>query len=379
MIAAEEFFLKLKNQLEQQLPFVAYRPGGKTAVKSLLQKDGVSHEIKSFSESGFVFAPFETENPAFYIPVEAAEAFEIKVSGFSNLKKDDISGRCFSKKNEFDKDQHEKLVSRGIEAIKDGVFQKVVLSRKEKIPLADPDVFFLFKKMLQKYETAFVYLWFHPKTGLWLGATPETLLQVERGRFKTMALAGTQAYKGTTDVFWGEKEKEEQEIVTFSILKNLEETGISEIKKSEPFTVKAGNLLHIRTDIEGKMDGKFSSLKKIITAIHPTPAVCGLPKEAAKSFILKKENYDREFYTGFLGEINMKSEKKRNSNRKNQENQAYGSISKKTSLYVNLRCMKIEDGQAEIFVGGGITEYSDPTAEWEEIQNKAATMKFVLA
>src|SRR5690606_26812873 len=153
----------------------------------------------------------------------------------------------------------------------------------------------------------------HPKVGTWLGATPEKLLEVERNRFRTMALAATQKYNDTIDVGWGEKELEEQQIVTDTILENLKDT-VSNIKTTGPSTTRAGGLLHLKTDISGEIispkenPGKdamhlfsgdaihlfsgdamhrVSTLKKLITALHPTPAVCGLPKKEAKDFILE--------------------------------------------------------------------------------------------
>jgi isochorismate synthase len=275
--------------------------------------------------------------------------------------------------------EHEDLVQKGIDAIKEGKLRKVVLSRTESVQ-HQLKVIGIFKNMLKKYNTAFVYLWFHPETGAWLGATPETLLQVERNKFRTMALAGTQAFQESTNVEWGEKEKEEQQIVTDAILENLQElsSGSGSIKASKPYSARAGNLLHLRTDISGTFNSDSFNLHDLIKALHPTPAVCGLPKEPAKKFILENEGYDREFYTGFLGELNLKTETKRNSNRRNQENQAYASISKQTSLYVNLRCIKLEAGVANLFVGGGITAGSNPSLEWEETVNKSHTMKAVL-
>ena len=222
-----------------------------------------------------------------------------------------------------------------------------------------------------------MYYWFHPETGIWLGATPETLLNVERDKFKTMSLAGTQSFQGTSNVNWGEKEIEEQQIVTDSILENLKDKVSGAIHKSEPYTTRAGNLLHLQTDIQGMLNTK-SRLKNLLLALHPTPAVCGLPKEKAKKFILENENYDREFYSGFLGELNMKKEIKRNSNPRNQENQAYASILKQTSLFVNLRCMKLEAGKASLFIGGGITKDSNAADEWQETVNKSQTIKAVL-
>lgn len=74
----------------------------------------------------------------------------------------------------------------------------------------------------------------------------------------------------------------------------------------------------------------------------------------------------------------MNYELKRSSNRRNQENQAYSSHIPKTSLFVNLRCMKLTKDTVEVFAGGGITAESVPAAEWEETQSKAGTMKAVL-
>ena len=76
--------------------------------------------------------------------------------------------------------------------------------------------------------------------------------------------------------------------------------------------------------------------------------------------------------------MNMKKEIKRNSNRRNQENQAYASILKHTSLFVNLRCMKLDKGKARLFIGGGITKDSNPADEWQETVNKSHTIKSVL-
>ncbi|WP_313791385.1 chorismate-binding protein [Lacinutrix neustonica] len=112
--------------------------------------------------------------------------------------------------------------------------------------------------------------------------------------------------------------------------------------------------------------------------MHPTPAVCGLPKATAKQFILENENYKREFYTGFLGELNCQERTSRNTNRRNVENNAYNLVNTVSNLYVNLRCMQLSDVQASIYVGGGITKDSMPKKEWEETVNKAETMKKVL-
>ncbi|CAM4128567.1 chorismate-binding protein [Gillisia limnaea] len=378
MITSEEFFDKLRFQLEKKLPFVAYKkPSTPTGeIKAFLQSNSETYKILNFSESGFVFAPFAANKPKFLIPAAQSEFLETNID-LSEIDKDFRNSSIAEIEVETARKQHVALVEKGIEQIKKGIFKKVVLSRRESVKLQGRDSIKIFQELLQLYPTALVYIWFHPETGLWLGATPETLLEIERNRFKTMALAGTVKYAGEMEVVWGQKEKQEQQFVTDSIMENLK-PFVEKIEKSHPFTAKAGNLLHLKTNISGFLYPESQDLGKLISVIHPTPAICGLPKEPAKNFILENENYDREYYSGFLGELNLKKEIKRSGNRRNQENQAYASIITTSNLFVNLRCMKFEEKQAVLFVGGGITKDSDPEAEWVETQNKAETMKAVL-
>jgi isochorismate synthase len=214
--------------------------------------------------------------------------------------------------------------------------------------------------------------------GLWLGATPETLVNIDGQRLTTMSLAGTQKFNGTLDVNWTPKELNEQQLVTDFILKQLESSNLkSQTINLKPETIKAGNLVHLKTSVSATFNSKIN-FKQLLTNLHPTPAVCGLPKDAAKQFILKNENYNREFYTGFLGEINIKMSTTRNNNSRNVENNAYATVKTVSNLFVNLRCMQISNQEAIIYVGGGITKDSNAEAEWEETVQKALVMKKVL-
>ena len=257
--------------------------------------------------------------------------------------------------DEKSKNDFEELVKKGILAIKDNQFQKIVLSRKEVLELENFDIVATFSKLVCQYQSAFRYCFYHPKVGLWFGATPEQLLQVENNIFKTVALAGTQKYNGSIDVIWQEKEIQEQKFVSHFIVKSLEKST-QNLDISEPFSVRAGNLVHLKSEISGTFNAAFN-FSQIINVLNPTPAVCGLPKEISKKFILENENYDRDFYTGFLGELN---------------------INNKSDLFVNLRCMQIIDKLAYIYVGCGITKDSIPEKEFIETVNKTSTMKAIL-
>ena len=378
MIYSDDFFEQLQNQFDANLPFVAYRKPNASLINGLLQDDDTVHQVLDYSENGFIFAPFDSEKETILIPILNAKtiACDFVITSQNATTPPNI------KINLEQKMFHKSLVQSAIDAIKTDEFKKVVISRKEITFLPDSNPIAIFKRLLDTYETAFVYCFHHPKIGLWLGATPETLLQIKDNRLTTMSLAGTQEYLGTNEVLWNNKEKEEQNYVTNFIIESLQ-PFVSDIEVSIPETVRAGNLLHLKTTITASMNrqrDKFqdSSLGRLLRALHPTPAVCGLPKENAKQFILKNEGYNRGFYTGFLGELNLKERKSRNSNRHNVENDAYATLKTVSNFYVNLRCMELKENQAFIYVGGGITKDSIPENEWAETVSKSRVIKHIL-
>lgn len=353
------FFTELERVCDSKSPFVAYRKPDENLVTAFVQRTQELHELKSYKKAGFVFAPFNATEKKIFFPFQECDSFSINIRDISLLDNDEIQAKI----PKFEtvevpntlKENHIALVQNAINFIKNNKAKKIVLSRKETLTIDQLKVVNTFKKMLKAYKNAFVYLWYHPEIGLWMGATPEKLLTVEKGKFTTMALAGTQKYNGTVDVVWQNKEKQEQQYVTDFMAENLKES-VESLDITAPFTVQAGNLVHIRTDISGKLKSA-DSLENLINILHPTPAVCGLPKDVAAAFILGNECYDRAYYSGFLGELNS---------------------NESTNLFVNLRCMQLENKLVSLYVGGGITAESIPENEWEETVSKSEVMKKVL-
>jgi isochorismate synthase len=344
---------KLVQHYTKELPFVCYRKPRSKLVEGYFCTSDQLHASESFTEKGFVFAPFDDREKALVFLAEECEFLQEEIQpefseSTANLQVIPSNAS-----------EHIDLVRKGVEAIGQGAFQKVVLSRKERVQLNDFEIEKVFQRMLNHYPNAFVYVWFHPKVGLWLGATPERLVSLESNQFVTMALAGTQVFQGNEQPDWGEKERQEHQFVVDYIVSQIQDptNGIilDEFKVSETYTAKAGSLLHLKADIQGTI-GDFN-LKELLKTLHPTPAVCGLPKEEAKEFILQNENYQRSFYTGFLGEMN---------------------VNEKTELFVNLRCAEIQNDEVVVYVGGGVTADSDPQKEWEETFAKTQTIKKVL-
>jgi len=346
----KDFFEKVQAQFDQNLPFVIYSKPDSDRIEGFLQDNDSLFQTEAFTEKGFVMVSFNG-NDKILIPENQSEKISVKKENpaLANVAQTEPTFTIHAKTD------FEKLVKKGIEAIDDHDFSKVVLSRTEILEIPNFHPIVTFKKLVNNYPSAYCYCFFHPKTGLWLGATPEKLLQVKDGKFQTMALAGTKQFIDNDKVIWEDKERQEQQFVTDFILENLE--GVtSDIAISNPYTYRAGNLLHIKTDIEGSID-LDSTLKHLLDILHPTPAVCGLPKKAAREFILANEGYNRCFYSGFLGEIN---------------------VDRKTDLFVNLRCMEVKDHRVHLYIGCGITKDSNPEKEFMETVNKSMTMKNIL-
>lgn len=341
---------KTKDHLKQNLPVVLYYKPNSDEIISFFQKNDTLFDAIDFNEKGFLFASFDGTK-TFLIPENESEI----INTFFPKKKIKIQNEELNYQSEIAKNNFKNLVSKGILAIENKQFKKVVLSRKESVDFVNFDLINAFLNLVQLYPNTFVYCFYHPKIGTWLGATPERLLKAQNNEFETIALAGTQKDTGSDEIIWPIKEQKEQQFVTDYIVEKVKDVA-SEITVSKPYSIKAGKVWHIKTEIFGILNSN-SSLKEMIHLLHPTPAVCGLPKDESKAFILKNENYDRRFYTGFLGELNMAN---------------------KTDLFVNLRCMEICGSQAHLFMGCGITKDSIPEKEWEESCNKSATMKKVL-
>ena len=338
-----QVFEEINTFLSAQNPFVCYVKPNENIWNLLVQQND---EIIEFSgQAGFVFMPFY-EGKQVVIPFEGNTFSQGNLENIEKKKSENFT----SESNQ--KEAFENLVSKGVTAIQQGEFDKVVLSRKIEINERISIVATL-QNLISTYPTAFRYLFFHPKIGLWMGATPEQLVKINQNQFETVALAGTQLY--SENVIWATKEIEEQQFVTDYIIFKVKDK-VNNLIVSDAKLVKAGNLAHLKSFISGELTPDFQA-NDLIKALHPTPAVCGLPKEKAIDFILKNEGYNRKYYSGFLGEYNKDN---------------------LTDLFVNLRCLEVENDLLTIYVGCGITKDSNPEKEFIETENKSMTMRNVL-
>jgi len=268
------------------------------------------------------------------------------------------------------KAKFERTVELAVSAIRQKEFHKVVLSRTKELAYTDQfQPAKAFQKLAKAYAHAFVSLVNLPdQNELWLGASPESLVQQKSdGIFKTMSLAGTQKAKDNNgnlipkfDIRWGEKEIEEQALVSRYIIECFKKIRLREYLETGPKTVLAGNLYHLRTDFEVDTNAlNFPELSSVmLRLLHPTSAVCGVPKIPSLRFLSEIEGYDRSFYSGFLGPVQVDGD---------------------SNLFVNLRTVRLKNGMATFYAGAGITEDSIPEREWEETELKCDTLLKVIA
>ena len=369
MTGTVEVLEVIRTAVLKGLPYTVYRQPNKSYFDARIQKGMELELVEDYEESGFVMSPFDVSKQAVIFREDNTRHYRAQFISEPQAP-EPVSGSVGDPSEDACRQKHVELVSKGIDAVRQGEFTKIVLSRSEFVNLKRIDPLGIFISLAQRYPDAFAYVWFHPKVGLWAGASPETLIRSRGTDFKTMSLAGTQRNNGSTEVTWGSKEIREQQIVTDHIAGALSEFSLV-IK--DTYTKKAGALLHLCNDIEGKL-GPDSSMRELIEKLHPTPAVCGLPKEKALDFIMNHEGYDRSFYTGFLGELNC---------REHGGDSVIGKATtpRHSNLFVNLRCMQLITKPvpgALIYVGGGITDESNSDLEWQETVDKSNIMKAVL-
>ena len=242
-----------------------------------------------------------------------------------------------------------------------GTFQKIVLARCADEPQTEalsPEA--LFMRACERYPRMFIALVWTAKSGCWLTATPEILLEGQDNHWRTIALAGTMRLEGESlagegeTATWTTKNIHEQRIVTTYITECLEQFT-SEFHEEGPRTVRAADLVHLRSDFTFTLPDN-QHIGDLLQVLHPTPAVCGLPKREAFRFITHNEHTPRRYYSGFMGMIGEME----------------------THLYVSLRCMNIARDGYRLYAGGGLLKESSEELEWQETEAKMETMRRIL-
>ncbi|MDH6358752.1 isochorismate synthase [Parabacteroides sp. PF5-9] len=343
----------IREWISREKSFALYRIPGEEQIRIV----GPSNEaVRLFSsiealneQKGFVIAPFKisSSTPLILIPAENHE-WRNELSEISEIE------RKQSINNTVPSDDYKKRFEIFLQPLLSKELDKLVLSRQEKVEYnRNFSPFALFLRACKRYIRSYVYFCYTPQTGIWIGSTPEILLSGNKQQWHTVALAGTQPLQdGELPGQWDDKNNYEQRLVARYIQKQLATAGIR-AKEEGPYSVRAGELAHLKSDFYFSLPDN-RSLGNLLSLLHPTPAICGLPKEQAYRFILDHEGYDRRYYSGFIGWLDPDGQ---------------------TDLYVNLRCMSIQQDIIQLYAGGGLLDSSILEEEWQETEDKLQTIK----
>jgi isochorismate synthase len=360
-----------------------------STVRHLIISDAIKEvDVSDMLEDlgpGFMMAPFNKNKNRLFLPADFLFSFEgglLKIDGdpsesasllwlqeklrsyvpkkYFKQNRDVASGTAEDEK----KTVFLKILASGIEEIERGNLEKIVPSRTKQIELPETfDIVSAFEKLCKSYPQALISFVHIAGSGSWLGASPEILVSVrDNSIFKTVALAGTLPYHegiNIKSVAWTQKEIEEQALVERYVISCFKKVRLREYEEHGPRTVIAGNLMHLKSEFIVDMKAtNFPQMGSVmLKLLHPTSAVCGMPLNASIQFLEKHEGYDRAFYAGYLGPVNVNND---------------------VNLFVNLRCMQIQGSHAILYAGAGVTIDSAAEEEWAETEMKFNTLLKVI-
>ncbi len=338
--------------------FAIFRLPHADTYTEIIQHKGEPRRLASVGElngqKGFVVAPFSATDDEPLLLIAPDEVKTLQLDTSLCKEENDIhdenerSSSLLTDENERSyysvdfQNFHSRLVS--------GEFKKIVLARSAEVSHGDDvNTRRLFFKACMSYPRMFVALVSTKVTGTWLVATPEILLEGNGRDWHTMALAGTMTLGKLN---WSEKNIAEQAYVTTYITECIERFT-NNFQIEGPYSVRAGELVHLRTDFHFSIISD-DALGKIIATLHPTPAVCGIPKRETNDFIIANEHRPRRYYSGFMGTIGSDGS---------------------ANLYVSLRCMEICGNEYRLHAGGGLIADSEEESEWNETETKMQTIR----
>ncbi len=242
--------------------------------------------------------------------------------------------------------QWRSLVEAALNAVDSGRLEKVVGAREilRELPEGVPPRE-IARRLRERHPACTTFLFAGEGGACFVGATPETLLRVEDGLLHTEALAGTLAPGQQAP---GPKELREHALVVEGIRAALELGSAWVEAEPKPSLHGFGPLIHLRTQILARLLPD-TSLATLVNTLHPTPAVGGMPRQAALDFLRLHEGFDRGWYAGAVGWVDAR----------------------RAHLCVGLRSALIRGRELRAFAGAGLVAGSDPDAEWLETARKA--------
>lgn len=255
-----------------------------------------------------------------------------------------------------DKKKWKQAINLALEKIYDKEIKKVVIARKiEIISSEELNLTIALNNLRKDYPDCYLFA-YHKGNSTFFGATPELLARVSDRKLEAEAVAGSISRGSSNDedrkletaLLNSKKDIDEHQYVLDYLLNSLKDISKNILFNEKPSVRKLKNIQHLLTNITAELNDD-TSLMSVLKELHPTPAVCGFPKDTALNLIKKIENQKRGLYSGIIGWFNLDNE---------------GEFS------VSIRSALIKGNKLTAFAGGGIVENSDPDAEFEETEMK---------
>ncbi len=207
----------------------------------------------------------------------------------------------FSRSLETSKTNMKKVVNRGIQLVEKDILEKIVLANRIKIKLKNKlDLVEILKRFKKKQPNTCRYVWKRNSKDILFGASPEKLFSFSKPNLTLEALAGTISTNSNfKKLLKSTKDLKEHNYVIQHLIKSLEVSKITNFKKSDIKVNSFGDISHLQTLIFSKVENicPFELLKNL----HPSPAVCGYPKNAALDWINTLESFPRGNYASPMG------------------------------------------------------------------------------
>ncbi|MAA91596.1 MAG: isochorismate synthase [Deltaproteobacteria bacterium] len=344
-----------------------------------LSSGSVSEEWHSWKHSRFIIPEIEListkEGTRLACNVNLAELGDTRrmqelkklLSGLTEARSTDSSGSTFHYLNKSQNPGYEKWcdnVNQALSEIHSGSLQKIVLARKAEYQMQmayDPLQILL--NLRDRAPHAYQFCFQIDIDHAWLGISPERLYRRQLRKIETEAVASTRPRglgpgedkKLAMELLQSQKEVREHELVLERIENLLSQLCDKTTRQSYREILKLRHVQHLQSRVEGHLHPEHGEAA-LLTAIHPTPAVCGIPDEEARSRIEQLEKFDRGWYAGPVGWFSKNG----------------------AEFAVAIRSALMDHQTLRIFTGAGIVQGSNPDSEWEEINAKLRNWESIL-
>jgi menaquinone-specific isochorismate synthase len=262
------------------------------------------------------------------------------------VQPDEVAGRRFRR-----------AVNRALDHMNRYPVQKIVLAHALDWGNVEPfQPLAALGRLRQRYPDCHIFSLGQGDGKTFMGASPERLLSLTHGQLITDALAGS-APRGVTphqddrlaqELCSNPKEQGEHRLVVDFLARQLQAVGLRPQYQHWPGVRRLSNIQHLHTPMRARVTGHVHPLH-IVEALHPTPAVAGVPTREACDQILRFEDFDRGLYAAPVGWVGANGD---------------------SEFIVGIRSALVAKTQVRLYAGAGIVAGSDPNREWAEIKLK---------